>query len=73
MYEWYRRLSLEWMGLDEAAEDPRPLALSALTVAVCDGLSTQLALHPSGLDVHTALAFLEGLIGGTADELRRAQ
>lgn len=68
---WYREADRTVLAPDEASrEDPTLQALSALTVAVEDGLAIQHAADPA-LDLSAALALWKRLIRITVDGVRR--
>jgi AcrR family transcriptional regulator len=62
VYEWYWQLNLEWMGFEKGRNDAHLRALSAVTVAVVDGLGIQVALQPSGLDLDEVFSTLESML-----------
>jgi AcrR family transcriptional regulator len=70
VYEWYRQLNLEWMGLDPTSDGETSMALGALTVAMVDGLFVQLALRPPGFDLAAVFSTLESLLAEAVNRLQ---
>jgi len=72
LYDWYYKMNVEWLGIADrvtAQNRDRYIALTALMVAVVDGLAIQNALKPRGFDLEEAFRVLKFFLKSSLEGL----